>query len=150
VLAETDLVDVASDASRSAHGYTAAGETRGTLQSTFEGRDDKTAVSHGVAGATGAVEFTVATTPSNDGVRLIRMSDQNVGYQRAAVFVDGTPAGEWLQPLANQRSRWLEDTFELPAALTAGKSSVAVRIVPVAGAPAWSAAQYRVLTRNGG
>lgn len=148
VLSETDLVDVASEASRSAHGYTAAGESRGTLQSTFEGRDDKIAVSHGVAGTTGTIEFTVATTPGNAGVRLLRMSDQNVGYQRATVFVDGTPAGEWLQPLANQHSRWLEDTFELPAALTTGKSTVSIRIVPTPGAPAWSAAQYRVLTRR--
>jgi hypothetical protein len=150
MLAETDLVDVASDASRSAHGYVAAGETRGTLQSTFEGRDDKIAVAHGVAGATGPVTFTIATSAANTGIRLLRMSDQNAGYQRASVSVDGTLVGDWLQPLANQRSRWLEDTFELPAALTAGKSTVSIRIVPAAGSPAWSAAQYRILTRTGG
>jgi hypothetical protein len=147
-LTQTDVVDVASDASRSAHAYAAAGETRGGLQSTFEGKDDEVSVAHGVAAATGVVSFAVATDPANSGVRLLRMSDQNAAYQRASVFVDGTLAGEWLQPLGNQHSRWLEDTFELPAALTSGKSSLAVRIVPAAGAPPWSAAQYRVLTRT--
>jgi hypothetical protein len=147
-LAETDLVDVSSDASRSSHGYVATGETRGSLQSTFEGRDDKTAVSRGVATATGPIQFTVSTTPGNDGVRLLRMSDQNTGYQRATVFVDGTAVGEWLQPLRNQRSRWLEDTFELPSSATAGKSRVTVRIVPSPGSAPWSGAQYRALSRG--
>jgi hypothetical protein len=150
ILAETDLVDAADDVNRAAHAYVAGGETRGSLQSTFEGRDDKLTVSHGVAGATGPIQFTVATAPGNAGVRLLRMSDQNSPYQRAAVFVDGTPAGEWLQPLGNQRSRWLEDTFELPESLTIGKSALSIRIVPAGGSPPWSAAQYRVLTRTAG
>jgi hypothetical protein len=149
-LAETDLVDVADDANRAAHAYVAGGETRGTLQSTFEGRDDKLTVSHGVAAATGRIEFTAATTQANAGIRLLRMSDQNTPYQRAAVFVDGTLAGEWLQPLGNQHSRWLEDTFELPEALTTGKSTLSIRIVPTPGSPPWSAAQYRILTRTVG
>jgi hypothetical protein len=150
LLAETDRVDVADDANRAAHGYLASGETRDSLRSTFEGRDDGVAVDHGVAAATGAVSFTVATTPSNAGVRLLRMSDQRLAYQRAAVFVDGAPAGEWLQALGNPHSRWLEDTFELPAALTEGKASLAIRIVPAQGSPPWSAAQYRVLSRSAG
>jgi len=150
VLAETDLIDVADDTSRSAHAYVAGGETRGSLRSTFEGRDDKIPLSHDIASGTGPTQFTVATTPTNAGVRLLRMSDQNTPYQRASVFVDGTLAGEWLQPLGNQHSRWLEDTFELPETLTSGKSAVTVRIVPTPGSPPWSAAQYRALTRSWG
>jgi hypothetical protein len=148
ILAETDLVDAADDTSRAAHAYVAAGETRGTLQSTFEGRDDKIPVNHGVAAATGPIQFTVASTPDNAGVRLLRMSDQGAPHQRASVFVDGTLAGEWLQPLGNQHSRWLEDTFELPQSLTAGKSTLAIQIIPTPGSPPWSAAQYRTLTRT--
>ncbi len=150
LLTETDRLDVADDANRAAHGYQAVGETRGSLESTFEGKDDGVQVSHGVAAATGAMSFTVATTAGNAGVRLLRMSDQRQAYQRAAVFVDGALVGEWLQALGNSHSRWLEDTFELPAAATAGKSSLAVRIEPAQGSPPWSAAQYRVLTRSGG
>ncbi|HEV2779372.1 MAG TPA: glycoside hydrolase family 172 protein [Actinophytocola sp.] len=147
LLTETDLLDVSDDASRAAHDYRATGETRAALQSTFEGRNDRLPVSHGVASATGPIEFTLTTRRDNAGVRLLRMSDQSTGYQRADVYLGDTLVGEWLQPLANPHSRWLEDTFELPAALTAGKSTLAIRIVPSPGSPPWSAAQYRVLTR---
>jgi hypothetical protein len=147
-LTETDTVDAADDASRVAHGYTAAGETRASLTSTFEGRGDTTPVTHGVTAATGAVSFTVAVSRDNRGVRLLRMGDQNASYQRATVLVNGKRVGEWLQPLDNTHSRWLEDTFELPASATAGRSSVKVTLQPVAGAPAWSAATYRALSRS--
>jgi hypothetical protein len=145
---ETDAVDASSDESRAAHDYRAAGETRGTLTSTFEGRGDTTPVTHGVTSATGEVSFTVEVARDNDGVRLLRMGDQNAAYQRATVLVDGRRVGEWLQPLGNAHSRWLEDSFELPASATAGKSEVTVTIRPASGGPAWSAATYRALSRG--
>ncbi|MCY9556012.1 hypothetical protein M5W98_30965, partial [Paenibacillus apiarius] len=64
------------------------------------------------------VRFRLAIDPANQGVRLRRHGDQAGGYQQAAVSVDGTPAGVWLQPLGNDRQRWLADEFVLPAALT--------------------------------
>ena len=149
ILSETDVVDAADPASRTAHSYAATGETLGSLQSTFDGRDNQTLVSHGLSTATGEIQFTIATTPANAGIRLLRTSDQNTAYQRATVHVDGTLAGEWLQPLHNTSSRWLDDTFELPASHTAGKSTVTIRIVPTPGSPPWTAAQYRALTRAG-
>jgi hypothetical protein len=76
------------------------------------------------------------------------MGDQSAAYQQATVFVDGVQAGVWAQPLANTSARWLEDAFDLPESLVAGKASVAVQVVP-AGSPAWSAARYRVLTKTG-
>src|SRR5262249_1656512 len=39
-LAESDTVDTTDDTNRAAHNYQATGETRGTLQSVFEGKDD--------------------------------------------------------------------------------------------------------------
>ncbi|MEE3920303.1 VCBS repeat-containing protein [Micromonospora sp. BRA006-A] len=48
----------------------------------------------------------------------------------------------WLQPLGNDRQRWLADEFVLPAALTAGRSAVTVQLTPASGAPAWTAARY--------
>jgi hypothetical protein len=146
-LTETDAVDLADDASRAAHEYTAVGETRGTLESTFEGAGDTVPVARGVTSATGSVSFTLAVDPANQGVRLLRLGDQNSSYQRAAVYVDDRPVGEWLQSLGNQHSRWLEDSFELPASATKGKSELRVRIEPAGGAPAWSAAKYRALSR---
>jgi hypothetical protein len=145
---ETDAVDASSDESRAAHAYKAAGETRGSLTSTFEGRGDTTPVTHGVTAATGEVSFTVEVARDNGGVRLLRLGDQNAAYQRATVLVDGKRVGEWLQPLGNTHSRWLEDGFELPASATAGKSTVTVTIQPATGGPAWSAATYRALSRG--
>jgi hypothetical protein len=147
-MSESDALDVTDDASRTAHAYQATGETRGSLQSTFEGKDDKVSVSHGVAATTGPITFTVKLAPGSAGARLLRMADQSVSYQQAAVFVDDSQAGVWTEPLGNTSSRWLEDTFDLPESLVAGKTSVTIRLVP-AGPPAWSAARYRVLTKTG-
>jgi hypothetical protein len=147
-LTETDTVDAADDASRAAHDYTATGETRASLTSTFEGRGDTTPVTRGVTSATGTVSFTVEVARGNKGVRLLRVGDQNAAYQRATVLVNGKRVGEWLQPLGNTHSRWLSDTFELPASATAGKTSVTVTIQPAAGGPQWSAAEYKALSRG--
>ncbi|WP_328610608.1 DUF2961 domain-containing protein [Amycolatopsis sp. NBC_00345] len=141
---QTDLIDVGDEASRAAHGYTAEGETRDTLTSTFEGTQVAGPVSRTVAAATGAAHFALALDPRNAGARLLRIGDQDDGYQQAAVFIDGVQVGTWTQPLKNTTHRWLEDTFALPASVTSGQSAIDVRIVPVDGAPAWSAAQYRL------
>lgn len=148
-MVESDVLDVADDASRAAHAYQSTGETRRTLQSTFEGKDDKVNVTDGVAATTGPITFTLKLAPGSSGARLLRMNDQSEAFQQANVSVDGTAVGTWFQPLGNTSSRWLEDSFELPESLVAGKSSVTVRIVPESGSPAWSAARYRMLTKTG-
>ena len=147
-LTETDTIDLADTASRETHAYSAAGESTATLASTFEGNGDTTQVSHGVTSATGRVEFTLTVPQSNAGVRLLRMGDQNVPYQRATVYVNDKRVGEWLQPLGNQHSRWLEDSFELPGSATQGRSELKIRIEPADGSPPWSAATYRALSRS--
>jgi hypothetical protein len=83
----------------------------------------------------------------NRGVRLRRRSDQEASYQAAQVLVDGRDAGTWRQPLGNRFKRWLEDDFELPAALTANRSELRIELRPLAGAPAWQAARYEALAR---
>lgn len=147
-LTPSDVVDVADAASRAAHGYTAPGETMTTLTSTFEGKADRTPVTGTVTATTAPVTFTARVAQDNQGVRLRRISDQANAFQRAAVFVDGKPVGEWYQPLGNGYSRWLEDSFDLPTWATAGHSSVQVRLEPVAGAPAWSGARYSVFSQT--
>jgi Protein of unknown function (DUF2961) len=146
-IAESDVVDVTDDASRAAHAYQSTGETRATLQSTFEGKDDKVVVNRQVAATTGPVTFTAKLDAGSTGARLLRMGDQTLAYQQAAVFVDGVQAGVWMQPLGNSSSRWLEDSFDLPESLVAGKTSVTVELVP-SSPPAWSAARYRMLTKH--
>jgi hypothetical protein len=146
-VAETDVLDVADDASRGAHNYQSTGETRRTLQSSFEGKDERIVVTDGVAVTTGAITFNAKLSAGSTGARLLRMGDQSESYQQASVFVDNVPVGTWLQPLGNTSSRWLEDSFELPESAVAGKTTVSIRIVP-AGSPAWTAARYRLLTKT--
>ncbi|GAB2989489.1 DUF2961 domain-containing protein [Amycolatopsis acidiphila] len=149
-LTASDVVDVADDASRTQHGYTATGETRTTLTSTFEGKGDRSPVTRQVAATTGAVQFTAQVEQDNQGLRLRRISDQANAFQRATVFIDGKRVGEWYQPLGNTYSRWLEDSFDVPASATAGRTSVQVRLEPVAGAPAWSGSRYSVFSQSPG
>ncbi|PFG47066.1 Protein of unknown function (DUF2961) [Amycolatopsis sulphurea] len=145
-LRQADSFDVGDDAGRAAHGYAAGGETRETLTSAFEGTKINGPVTKVSTAATGPVRFTMALDPRNSGARLVRAGDQNAAYQRAAVFVDDKLVGSWTQPLHNTTHRWLEDTFALPMRITAGRSSIDVRIVPEGDGPAWSAAQYRLET----
>ncbi|GHG47900.1 MULTISPECIES: glycoside hydrolase family 172 protein [Amycolatopsis] len=146
-LRETDVVDPADVASRTAHGYRAGGETVSALDSTVEGVDYRAKLRRPTTSATGTVAFTVRTAPNGRGALLRRLADQQLAGQEAAVFVDGKAAGTWRQPLHDTTSRWLEDEFPLPAALIGNKRELTVELRPKAGAPAWSASQYRLLTR---
>ncbi|MEU6076362.1 DUF2961 domain-containing protein [Micromonospora sp. NPDC047074] len=138
----SDTLVTGDAASRAAHGYSDGAATQYALTAPFEGDDDNVTVTGQVRATTAAVSFRVAVDPGNQGVRLRRHSDQQSGYQQANVAVDGAPAGVWSQPLGNARQRWLADEFVLPAALTAGRTSVTVTLTPVAGSPAWTAARY--------
>lgn len=144
----TDTLRVGDAPSERAHGYSSSdpGDV-GTLTATYEGNNGTPRPMTSTLRATTApVSFHLMITPQNRGVQLRRMSDQQNGYQSAEVFVDGQDAGTWLQPLANGDHRWLDDYFTLPAVLTAGKSTLTIRLVPTSGAPAWSAAGYSVQT----
>jgi hypothetical protein len=143
----SDTVDLADSGNRTAHAYHADGETVGPLNSSFEGGLSPAPFSRTTTTATGGVTFQVRLQNPNSGVRLRRLGDQDKSYQQAEVRVDGQPAGTWLEPLGNPYQRWLEDVFDIPPALTAGKSSVRVELVPVNGAPGWSASRYTVFTR---
>jgi hypothetical protein len=137
----TDTIDVGDAGSRSAHGYTESGAaSQYGLTAVYEGDDDTDPVTGQVRATGGAVGFRLAVDPANLGVRLRRTSDQNAGYQSAAVTVDGVAAGTWTQPLANTVQRWLDDEFLVPPALTAGKSTVTVRLAP--SGPQWTAGRY--------
>lgn len=144
----TDAINIGDARSERSHGYTDATGDRGlvTLSQTFEGEHQNEPVTQQVGYSTAPVRFTVAVDRRNDGVLLTRMSDQAKGFQQASVTVDGVAAGTWLQPLANGTHRWLDDQFAIPAALTKGKSRLAIVITPASGSgvPAWSAATYQV------
>ncbi|GAB3456404.1 DUF2961 domain-containing protein [Actinophytocola sediminis] len=141
----TDTIVVGDAGSRTAHGYTESGAAdQYGLTAVHEGDDDHDAVTAQVRATGGAVSFRIAVDPGNQGVRLRRTSDQNTGYQSAAVSVDGASAGTWTQALGNTFQRWLDDDFTLPAALTAGKSTITVRLTP--SGPQWTAGRYDALS----
>ena len=145
-LKRTDALTIGDAADRQAHGYPAPGALA-TLTSTFEGDDDDLPVTRLVQSTSTPVTFTVNVASGNRGARLIRLGDQANAYQAADVFVGGKLVGRWLQPLGNTRSRWLEDSFDLPVSVTTGRTKLTVRLVPVPGAPAWTAAEYAVASR---
>lgn len=78
-------------------------------------------------GLGGYSEFTVHIDPANQGVRLMRRLDTVIGNQQAQVLVDGAPAGAWSPLPATGSGQWADDSVELPASLTAGKSQITIR-----------------------
>jgi hypothetical protein len=76
-------------------------------------------------GRGGSSRFTVTVDPANTGVRLIRRLDATVSRQRAAITVNGVPAGEW-KPVPANSYGWADQTVDIPAALTAGRSSLTI------------------------
>jgi hypothetical protein len=146
-LQSSDQLDVGDKASEAAHDYTstAPGE-RYTLTSAYEGDFDDARVTEDARATSAAVSFTLRVEKQNEGVMLRRTSDQLNAYQSARVYINGADAGVWLQPLGNRWQRWLDDFFEAPAALTRGSKELDVRLVPVSGSPAWTAAHYEALS----
>ncbi|WP_419994650.1 glycoside hydrolase family 172 protein [Streptomyces boninensis] len=142
--AKTDTLKLGDAKSEKAHGYTSADPGPVTpLDSAFEGDFQKPTPLAADTRATGKpVTFKLKIDPANKGVELRRTSDQKTGYQRAAVKVNGTALADWLQPLHNEGRRWLDDTYQIPASVTAGKKEITVTLTPAAEGPAWSAASY--------
>ncbi|MCP3804214.1 DUF2961 domain-containing protein [Allokutzneria sp. A3M-2-11 16] len=143
-LRETDRLNPTDLASRAEHGYTAVGETVSKVTSSFEGDNDHAVSSAQVTAATGAIGFKVAVEPGNSGVQLVRTADQARAGQRVEVLVDGTVAGTWAQPYGNAEHRWLQDTFTIPAQLSAGKRALSITLRPVFGSAPWTASDYHV------
>jgi hypothetical protein len=153
---QTDSLTMGDPSSEAAHDFTTANAcTPQQLTSTFEGDDgpyqglppmNYTATDQQLSDP---VSFTLRTDPANQGVVLDRTSDQNLGYQAADVYVNGTYAGEWQQPLANPYHRWLDDSFQIPASLSFGQSELNIKLVHVPGSFAWNAASYRAVSLIG-
>lgn len=153
-LARTGSVTIGNAASEHAHALSGTFERR-ALTAYFEGdRDGNIPVSTFVIGGlfyrapppeispegvaangiafTKPVSVTFPIEAGNRGVLLRRLLDAGgKAPSEIAVTVDGIPAGTWWLPQTNPVKRWLEDDFELPAALTAGKTSIRVTLTPM-------------------
>jgi hypothetical protein len=143
----TDTIDAGNPGSRGAHAWSeSGGASQAVLDSTYEGDNNDLPVRDDVRSGGGDVSFSAGVTPANSGVLLRRTSDQAIAGQRADVLVDGKPVGTWFQALGNGTSRWMNDTFALPASATSGKGRVTVTLRPVGGSPPWTASGYDVDT----
>lgn len=134
----TDTLTLGDVASEKAHGYTSADPVT-SLASTFEGTN--AALTANLRPTTAPVSFELAIDPANKGVVLRRTGDQNTAYQHARVSVDGHALPDWLQPLGNTTHRWLDDGYQLPPSVTAGRHTITVTLTP--DGPSWSAASYQ-------
>jgi hypothetical protein len=140
----SDEVIPADPVSRLLHGYADGDAGSQLLVSEYEGSDDARAVPGLVSATHNAITFHILISPDNHGILLRRTSDQLVGYQSAAVAIDGTPAGIWLEPRSNSAHRWLDDTYLVPDRLTAGKNLVTISLTPTPDTPLWTASRYHI------
>lgn len=97
----------------------------------------------------GSSRFTVTVDPANTGIRLIRRLDATVGMQHATITVDGAPAGVWA-PLPANSYGWADQVVEIPAALTAGKSSLTIENTYVSSTIDFNEFRYTVHQRIDG
>lgn len=120
------------EASERENGFTCADGTPVTLTSYFEGDDDETPVTLTGRYPRAGCAFRAAVPTGTAAVILRRVSDQEKGRQKAAVFVDGERVTEypWYVADHNPCKRWLEDEFVIPARYVRGKEAVTVRVAP--------------------
>jgi len=130
MLFKTDFIDVGNSASERHHEYLASGESEVvTLEGSPEGSYfESSFTGTGRRHASGEVTFTVAIDSGNQGVRLRRRLDQGSPRQNARVYVDGEYAGQWSHGYVNEFLRWFDLDFDIPPALTRGKSSLDLRL----------------------
>ncbi|MDQ0884894.1 glycoside hydrolase family 172 protein [Peribacillus sp. V2I11] len=78
-------------------------------------------------GKGGYSEYKAKINPNNDGIRLTRRYDPGIGQQKASILVDGVVAGEWSG--LPQSATWADQSVEIPASFTKGKSEITIRNV---------------------
>jgi len=148
----TDHLNLGDVASEEAHQYK-INATKSRLQrdrTAYEGNFTELFEDAGYW-SNGESTFRVNVDPDNDGVRLRKRINQLVYHQALDVFVDDQPAGLWFEQGSQYQvlqekqmkvdaysSNWKDinkrfrDTeFEIPVALTLGKSSLTVRLKTV-------------------
>jgi hypothetical protein len=131
VLRQTDLIDVANEASEKAHAYQSTQSTlTDELEASYVGNLAGTMIrDRGRTHDGGEISFTAAVDPDNHGVRLRRRLDQNSPRQAADVYVNEQFAGTWYHADHNPYLRWFDAEYDLPGAMTQGKSELKIRLV---------------------
>ncbi len=92
----------------------------------------------------GYSQFDLTIDPDASNVRLIRRLDYWVKDQKADVYVDGVYAGEWFTEGGDGVYRWRDAEFEIPVALTKGKSKISVKVQFISSMIDWNEFYYWV------
>jgi len=123
-----DTVDLGPlhGAAEAAHHYTISGQTWSGTRSFSYPLPGPVSDDGRAFGAAGSSRFTIAIDPNNSGVRLTRRIDPEIGQQMAAVSVDGTPIGNWAANPTQPVGAWADESVEIPASVSAGKSKLTV------------------------
>jgi hypothetical protein len=98
----------------------------------------------------GFSQFTMAINPGNSGVSLVRRMDYGIANQRARVLVNGGYVGDWFDSGSDSNFRWRDSSFDIPPAVTAGKSSIAVKVQFVSSVVDWNEFAYWAYSQMGG
>lgn len=99
---------------------------------------------------TGKVIFSVAVDPANQGVRLVRRIDYAICDQKGAVYVNGVSAGDWYTAGGSGGGMFYDAVFDVPANLTAGKSTLNIEIRFVSACLDWNEFYYWVYSQANG
>lgn len=137
---QTDYIDLSDAESLAAHAFAGATEHISVTSGFWSGFDLVQQTLSGVS-HTGEVSFQVTLNKDNHGAVLYRVFDYSLANMGAAVYVDGVYAGEWYKAGYNDVYTLSEDQFIIPTALTEGKDTITVRIVPEEG-DTWTAMEY--------
>lgn len=166
----TDQFDVADVASDKAHNYritTSGVQGLRIDEAAYEGNFTELFKDSGYWHA-GESNFTVRIKPDNDGVRLRKRINQLAYHQAVEVYVDEQPAGVWFEQgsqyhvlqekemkVAGYSHDWRDinkrfrDTeFEIPVALTRGKTSLNLRMKSIGSKSAIEDTQYQGMTNE--
>lgn len=131
-----DTVDVGPDrtATEAAHNYRITGQTWSGLRLAAYPPAGSVTDDGRAFGSGGGNSFAVAIDPSNTGVRLTRRLDPGIGSQVAAVAVNGVAVGNWAANPVGPAGSWLDESLEIPASITSGKSSITIKTTFVSSA----------------
>lgn len=122
-----DRLDIGDSADESAHAYSVQGQVwTGSLASAYLA--DAAPLTDSGRQFNGHCQFTLALPPVNRGAVLRRRLNHAAGRQQGLLSLDGAPLVRWETNNQNSSRRWKDSEVCLPAARTAGRNNITVRI----------------------
>ncbi len=98
----------------------------------------------------GASQFVLTPQESQRSTRLRIRRGCQYAPQIAHVYLASQPLGTWTRSEGNERYRWCEDTFALPASYVQARAPLHLRIASVDENNAWEEARYWLEQQMGG